>query len=258
MVHYHFNGNAFRRFSGEINLARGASPWGPGISSSPCRVAWQEAVCAKRSAVWHFFYVLTAREFGRAQKCGRKKLFLLTALLLLTLHSQEWSFLNFPCSLIRNITSHNMKNLAFHRLPEWKLIVHTNSHYLAYVFLFRKVGRMYFLNLRVKGLTDKPATCCVYVGITHRLNAKHWLPPWLIHSSICYSQRELGNFVSAAWRSSKNALCFTNWVPSHLMLGWQFNPCGLARSLTTQNAGRWHSVFTAGEWGLVLSLCYGE
>ena len=28
----------------------------------------------------------------------------------------------------------------------------TNSHYLIYTFLFRKVGRMYFLNLGVKGL----------------------------------------------------------------------------------------------------------
>ena len=28
----------------------------------------------------------------------------------------------------------------------------TNSHYLVYTFLFRKVGRMHFLNLGVKGL----------------------------------------------------------------------------------------------------------
>ena len=27
----------------------------------------------------------------------------------------------------------------------------TNSHYLTYIFLFRKVGRMYFFNLGVKG-----------------------------------------------------------------------------------------------------------
>ena len=31
----------------------------------------------------------------------------------------------------------------------------TNSHYLTYTFLFRKVGRMYFLNLGVKGLKSK-------------------------------------------------------------------------------------------------------
>ena len=29
----------------------------------------------------------------------------------------------------------------------------TNSHYLTYTLLFRKVGRMYFLNLEVEGLT---------------------------------------------------------------------------------------------------------
>ena len=31
----------------------------------------------------------------------------------------------------------------------------TNSHYLTYTFLFRKVVRMYFLNLGVKGLKRK-------------------------------------------------------------------------------------------------------
>ena len=31
-------------------------------------------------------------------------------------HSQEWSISNFPCNLTRNITSHNMKNSAFHSL----------------------------------------------------------------------------------------------------------------------------------------------
>ena len=33
----------------------------------------------------------------------------------------------------------------------------TNSHYLTYTFLFRKVGRMYFLNLGVKGLMQSTA-----------------------------------------------------------------------------------------------------
>ena len=31
----------------------------------------------------------------------------------------------------------------------------TNSHYLTYTFLFRKVGRIYFLNLGVKGLKEQ-------------------------------------------------------------------------------------------------------
>ena len=38
-------------------------------------------------------------------------------------HSQEWSISNFPCSLTRNITSHSMKNLAFHSLLRWKMIM---------------------------------------------------------------------------------------------------------------------------------------
>ena len=29
-------------------------------------------------------------------------------------HSQEWSISNFPCSLTRNVTSHSLKNFAFH------------------------------------------------------------------------------------------------------------------------------------------------
>ena len=40
----------------------------------------------------------------------------------LTLHSQEWSISNFPCSLTRNIKSHIMKNLAFHSLLWWMMI----------------------------------------------------------------------------------------------------------------------------------------
>ena len=38
-------------------------------------------------------------------------------------HSQEWSISNLPCSLSRNITSHNMENLVFHSLLRWKMII---------------------------------------------------------------------------------------------------------------------------------------
>ena len=49
-----------------------------------------------------------------------------------------------PCSLTRKITSHSMKNLAFHSLLRWKIIIDTtNSHHLNYTFLL-KFGRMYF------------------------------------------------------------------------------------------------------------------
>ena len=66
--------------------------------------------------------------------------------ILLPLHSQIS-----PASLTRNITSHNMKNLAIHSLLRWKMIILpilTTS--LTCTFL---VGRMYLLNLGVKGLT---------------------------------------------------------------------------------------------------------
>ena len=38
-------------------------------------------------------------------------------------HSQEWSILNFPCSITRTLTSHIMKNLAFHSLLRWEMII---------------------------------------------------------------------------------------------------------------------------------------
>ena len=56
---------------------------------------------------------------------------------------------NLPCSLTRNITSHSMKNLAFHHLLRWKWIILQYQFSLPYTFLFRKVGRMYFFNLGV-------------------------------------------------------------------------------------------------------------
>ena len=44
--------------------------------------------------------------------------------------------------------------LGFPQLTQMKDDFTTNSHSLAHAFLFRKVGRMYFLNLGVKGLSD--------------------------------------------------------------------------------------------------------
>ena len=36
---------------------------------------------------------------------------------------KEWSISNFPYILTRNITLHSMKNLAFHSLIRWKMII---------------------------------------------------------------------------------------------------------------------------------------
>ena len=52
---------------------------------------------------------------------------------------QGWLISSFPCSLTRNITSHSMKNLAFHSLPRWKMIILPNSYHLT-TFLFEKLG----------------------------------------------------------------------------------------------------------------------
>ena len=63
--------------------------------------------------------------------------------------TQEWLISNLPCSLTRNITPHNMKNLALHSLLRWKMIILPNSHFYISLWMFE---RMYFLNLRVKRL----------------------------------------------------------------------------------------------------------
>ena len=53
------------------------------------------------------------------------------------------------------ILSHSMKKLAFQNLPRRKMIMPPYPHYLIYTLIFRKVGRMYFLNLGVKGLNER-------------------------------------------------------------------------------------------------------
>ena len=52
-------------------------------------------------------------------------------------HSQEWSISNFPCSLTRNIASHSMENLTFHKLTQMKDDYTTNSHCITCTCLFK-------------------------------------------------------------------------------------------------------------------------
>ena len=47
-------------------------------------------------------------------------------------HSQEWLISNLPCRLTRNITSHSMKNLAFHSLLRWKMIILPHTFYVTW------------------------------------------------------------------------------------------------------------------------------
>ena len=52
--------------------------------------------------------------------------------------------------------THSMKNLAFHSNTHMKDDYTTNSHYLTYMLLFRKSGRMCFLNLGIKLVREPP------------------------------------------------------------------------------------------------------
>ena len=100
----------------------------------------------------------------------------------LTLTLPRVTISNFSCSLTRNITWHSMKNLDFHSLRRWKTITLTILLYLTYTSLFKKVGRMYFLHLGVKGLSLTPgwqgtfrspklSLCHLFSG---QLGAIHW------------------------------------------------------------------------------------
>ena len=69
------------------------------------------------------------------------------------LHIVNFHFNSFtPCksdqfktsSLRRTITPHSMKNLAFDRLLRWETIVLTNSLYLVYSFVFKRLGECTF------------------------------------------------------------------------------------------------------------------
>ena len=77
-----------------------------------------------------------------------------------------WSISNFPCSLTRNITTHSIENVAFHRFTQRKDDFATNSHYLTYTFLFKRLG--------VKGLRIVPAPVLVW-GKSTELSRKRGL-----------------------------------------------------------------------------------
>ena len=67
-------------------------------------------------------------------------------------HSQEWSMSNFLCTLSRNITSHSMKNLAFHSsLIMWKMIILPILATSLTHFLFKMLGECTFWTWEWKG-----------------------------------------------------------------------------------------------------------
>ena len=61
-----------------------------------------------------------------------------------TIQYQEWSSSNFSCSLTSHITSHSMKNLAFHSLLRLKDDSCPSSHDLTYTFLLKRLGECTF------------------------------------------------------------------------------------------------------------------
>ena len=71
---------------------------------------------------------------------------------MLPFHSQERSISDFLCSLTRNITSHSMKNLAFHSLLRWKMIILPILTTSLIHFSVNVCENACFLSLRVEGL----------------------------------------------------------------------------------------------------------
>ena len=64
---------------------------------------------------------------------------------------EEWSTSNFPCSLARDITSRiTWVFIAYY----WKMFM--LRHYITYRISLQMLGRIYFWNLGVKGLTSSP------------------------------------------------------------------------------------------------------
>ena len=84
----------------------------------------------------------------------------------------------------------------------------TNSHHLTHTFLFRKVGRMYFLNLGVKGLKS-----CFEPG------QALWLV-WSHNCAVCWPkgrEKELWPFHSQEWSMSNFSCSLTRNITSHSM-----------------------------------------
>ena len=85
---------------------------------------------------------------------------------------QEWPISNFPWSLTRNIRSHSIKNLAFHSIFRWKLIIlQILTTPLIYISLWN-FGGLYFLSLGVEGLK---AFHCKKKGFTWTWSSRNYI-----------------------------------------------------------------------------------
>ena len=97
-------------------------------------------------------------------------------------HSQEWSKSIFSCCVNKSITKHSMKNLAFHTLFRWRMIVLPilySLHHLVYISL-KRLGRMYFLRRETtRGIkeTDMPTLFYILHHTTVKPSKLSWPVP---------------------------------------------------------------------------------
>ena len=149
---------------------------------------WCEHSRANQQRLKFSHEAMTQTSSAKKAYCGQKRgmtrcsnlgLWLILNWFYKPFRSQECgSISNSSCSLTRYITSHSMKNLTFHSLLRWNMIITTNSHYLTYTFLFRKVGRMYFLNFNWAGCTLQ----CCNLGVCASDIDKQFLTEWDFYS----------------------------------------------------------------------------
>ena len=128
---------------------------------------------------------------------------------------------NFPCSLSRNITSHSMENLAFRSLLRWKMIILPILASSLVQFLFKKVWRMYFLSLGVKGLTISDPS-------------SHWIGCSIPWGLLCCS-RAKNNHDQEQLLAKMLALSLD--IPSTvlaLIQKWRFHQISMGKNHTTK------------------------
>ena len=81
---------------------------------------------------------------------------------------------NLPCRLSRNITSHSIKNLAFHSVLRW-IDYTTNSHYLTYTFLLKGDGRVVLFEHGSESLKQNIDQTSVFLLLFQRYLSAAWI-----------------------------------------------------------------------------------
>ena len=85
----------------------------------------------------------------------------------------------FPCSLTSSITSHSMENLAFHSFTQMQDYYTSNSHYLTYTLLFKRLWECTFWTWEWKGKGARrtvmylPLLICIFLLSAHCCGTCH-------------------------------------------------------------------------------------